>query len=125
MSEPPPSESRAEELFASACACRVRDATASGTPDLATDPLVKGHLVKRLQRIERQLQVIQAMMMDDDYCGNMMTQIAAAHGALRGAGRELIRNHLRYCTAIALRFGTEEARDMLDEVVDMVHKLGR
>jgi DNA-binding FrmR family transcriptional regulator len=124
MSDPPPSESRRDELLAAACACRIRDA--SGTGEVAPmDPLVKGHLLKRLERLERQLREIQTKVMDDDYCANIMTEITSAHGALRGAGRELIRNHLRYCIAIALMFGPREAREMLDDVVDMVHKLGR
>ncbi len=89
------------------------------------DPAVKGHLLRRLQRIERQIREIQMMMMDDDYCGNIMTEIVAAHGALRGTGREVIHNHLRYCTALTMLVGPERAREMLDDVVDMVHKLGR
>jgi DNA-binding FrmR family transcriptional regulator len=124
MSEPPPSESPGEQLLAAACACRIRDAGTDETgPPM--DPKVRGHLVKRLHRIEQQIKAIQAMVMDDDYCGNIMTQIVSAHVALRGSGRELVRNHLRYCTAVTLLAGPEEAREMLDEVVEMVHKLGR
>jgi len=89
------------------------------------DPAVKAHLMRRLQRIERQVRAIQTMLMDDDYCANIMTQIVAAHGALRGAGREVIYNHLRYCTALTMLVGPERARDMLDDVVEMVHRLGR
>ena len=89
------------------------------------DPAVKEHLLRRLQRVERQVRAIQTMMMDDDYCGNIMAQIVAAHAALRGAGREVIYNHLRYCTAVTVLVGPERAREMLDDVVDMVHKLGR
>ena len=125
MSDPPRPASQGERLLARACACRVRDAAADAEPDVAMDPLVKGHLLKRLERIERQIRAIQMMVMDDDYCANIVVQITAAHGALRGAGREVIRNHLRYCTALALIVGPEQTREMLDEVVDMVHRLGR
>jgi DNA-binding FrmR family transcriptional regulator len=125
MNEPSPDEARGERLLARACACRVRDTAGDpeGAPEV--DALVKGHLLMRLQRIERQVRGIQMMLMDDDYCGNVMNEIVAAHGALRGAGREVIRNHLRYCSAINLLLGPEQAAQMLDEVVDMVYRLGR
>ena len=125
MSEPPPSESHGEQLLATACACRIRDAGAGSDTGPEMDPRVRSHLVKRLHRIEQQIRAIQVMVMDDDYCGNIMTQIVSAHVALRGSGREVIRNHLRYCAAITLLAGPEAAREMLDEVVEMVHKLGR
>ena len=89
------------------------------------DPALKRHLLRRLQRIEHQIRAIQTMMMDDDYCANIMAQIGTAHGALRGAGREVIYNHLRYCTALTIMVGPDRAREMLDDVVEMVHKLGR
>ena len=79
----------------------------------------------RLQRLERQIRGIQTMLMDDDYCSNVMTEIAFAHRSLRGAGREVIRNHLRYCMAAVLIIGPEPAGEMLDQVIEMVHRLGR
>ena len=125
MSDPPPSESRREALLAKACACRIRDAADHEPGEAAVDPAVKDRLLKRLRRIERQVREIQTMVMDDDYCGNIMAQIVATHGALRGAGREVIHNHLHYCKALALMVGPAKAREMLDDIVDMVHRLGR
>ena len=125
MSDPPPPASQGEHLLARACACRIRDTAPDAETGLEMDPLVKGHLLKRLERIERQIRAIQMMVMDDDYCANIMVQITAAHGALRGAGREVIRNHLQYCTALTLIRGGAHTREMLDDVVDMVHRLGR
>ena len=124
MSEPPPNP-RGEHLLATACACRIRDAEGHGDTAPAMDPVVKGHLLMRLQRLERQIRGIQTMLMDDDYCAHVMTEIAFAHRALRGAGREVIRNHLRYCMAAVLLVGPEPASEMLDQVVEMVHRLGR
>jgi CsoR family transcriptional regulator, copper-sensing transcriptional repressor len=125
MSEPPGSESRGRELLARACACRVRDADPGIAADLPVDPLVRRHLLARLRRIERQIRELQTMVMDDDYCGNIMNQIDSAHGALRGAGREIIRNHLRYCLGVATLLGPEHASELMDEVIAMVHRLGR
>ena len=125
MSDPPPSEPRREALLAKACACRIRDAADHEEGGATVDPAVKGSLLERLRRIERQIREIQTMVMDDDYCGNIMAQIVATHGALRGTGREVIHNHLRYCRALTPMVGPAKAREMLDDIVDMVHRLGR
>ena len=124
MSDPPP-KTPGERLLATACACRIREAGTPADADPEMDPLVKGHLLMRLQRLERQIRQIQTMLMDDDYCANVMNEIAFAHRSLRGAGREVIRNHLRYCMAAVLMIGPEPASEMLDQVVEMVHRLGR
>jgi DNA-binding FrmR family transcriptional regulator len=42
--------------------------------------------------------------------------------ALRGVGRELMRNHLRHCAATAIRKGGSEADEMYDELLDLVYK---
>jgi DNA-binding FrmR family transcriptional regulator len=44
------------------------------------------------------------------------------HEALRGVGRELMRNHLKHCAAAAIRKSDEDAEAMYDELVDLMHK---
>jgi DNA-binding FrmR family transcriptional regulator len=51
-----------------------------------------------------------------------MVQIASVHEALRAVGRELTRNHLRYCAATAIRASDREAEAMYDELVDLMFK---
>ena len=46
----------------------------------------------------------------------------AVHEALRGVGRELMRNHLKHCAANAIRGGEEQAEVMYDELVEMMYK---
>ena len=47
------------------------------------------------------------------------------HEALRGVGRELMRNHLKHCAATAIRAGDAEAEAMYDELVTMMYTHSR
>ena len=64
----------------------------------------------RLKRIEGQVRGIQKMVEEERYCADVLIQISAVHEALRGVGRELMRNHLKHCASAAMK-GTE-ARPM-------------
>jgi CsoR family transcriptional regulator, copper-sensing transcriptional repressor len=55
----------------------------------------------------------------------VMTQIAAVHEALRGVGREIMRNHLRHCATNAIASGSAQAEAMYDELVDMMYRSAR
>lgn len=81
--------------------------------------------LKRLRRIEGQIRGIQKMVEEERYCADIMTQISSAHEALRAVGRELMRNHLKYCATSAIKSGEEEASAMYDELVDMMYKHSR
>jgi DNA-binding FrmR family transcriptional regulator len=45
--------------------------------------------------------------------------------ALRGASRELMRNHLRHCAADAIRKGPPAAEDIYEELLDLVYRHAR
>lgn len=81
--------------------------------------------LKRLRRIEGQVRGLQKMVEDDRYCADIMTQIASVHEALRGVGRELMRNHLKHCATGAIKAGEPTASAMYDELVDMMYKHSR
>ena len=89
------------------------------------DSPAKTRNVARLKRIEGQVRGIQKMVEEDRYCADILTQISAAHAALRGVGRELMRNHLSHCAAAALRGTDAEAAAMRDEIVDLMEKHSR
>jgi DNA-binding FrmR family transcriptional regulator len=107
---------------AASCGCAVQDA---GRKAVAVDPDAKARNLTRLRRIEGQLRGIQKMVEDDRYCADVMTQISAAHEALRAVSRELMRNHLKHCAASAMRGTPDEADAMYDELVDLMHRHGR
>lgn len=92
---------------------------------VAVDPDIKEKNIKRLRRIEGQVRGLQAMVEEDRYCADIMTQIAAVHSALQSVGREIMRNHLKHCAAQAIRKNKQSADAMYDELIEMMYKLRR
>ncbi|MDQ6690997.1 MAG: metal-sensitive transcriptional regulator [Gemmatimonadota bacterium] len=111
-------------VSAAECGCAVRDAAGSRKA-LAVDPDVKSRNLKRLRRIEGQVRGLQKMIADDRYCADILTQVSSVHEALRGVGRELMRNHLKHCATGAIRAGGRHADDMYDELVDLMYTHSR
>jgi DNA-binding FrmR family transcriptional regulator len=92
---------------------------------IAVDSSAKERNLKRLRRIEGQVRGLQKMVEEERYCAEIMTQISSVHEALRGVGRELMRNHLKHCATSAIRPGPAEAEAMYDELVEMMYKHSR
>jgi DNA-binding FrmR family transcriptional regulator len=107
------------------CGCAVRDAGGGSRTALAVDPDAKSRNVVRLRRIEGQVRGLQKMVDEDRYCADILTQISSVQEALRGVGRELMRNHLKHCATSAIRSGGEEAERMYDEIVGLMDRQGR
>ena len=83
--------------------------------------LDKPALVKRLHRIEGQVRGIEKMVIDDRYCIDILTQIAAVRTALETVGAKILEQHVNHCVADALSSGDEEAahektRELLEAV---------
>lgn len=55
--------------------------------------------VNRLHRIEGQVRGIAAMIEQDRYCIDILTQISAASRALRAVALTLLDEHLQHCLA--------------------------
>ncbi len=111
------------EVHAAACGCGAHDD--ADRKAVAVDPKAKDRNQKRLRRIEGQVRGLQKMVDDDRYCADIMTQIASVHEALRAVGRELMRNHLKYCASSAIRAEGEHAEAMYDELVDLMYRHSR
>jgi DNA-binding FrmR family transcriptional regulator len=105
------------------CGCAAHDA--DGRKAHGVDTVIKDRNLKRLRRIEGQVRGLQKMVEEDRYCADIMTQIASVHEALRGVGRELMRNHLKHCAANAIRADGDAAEAMYDELVDMMYRHAR
>jgi DNA-binding FrmR family transcriptional regulator len=108
---------------ASHCACAT-DTTGSRKP-AGVDPEIKERNLNRLHRIEGQVRGLEKMVREDRYCPEIMVQIASVHEALRSVGRELMRNHLRHCVSQSVRKGGAESQQVLDELLDLIHKTSR
>jgi DNA-binding FrmR family transcriptional regulator len=107
------------------CGCAVRDASTGSRKAVGVDPEVKSRNLKRLRRIEGQVRGLQKMVDEDRYCADILTQISSVQEALRGVGRELIRNHLKHCATGAIRTGGDQADLMYDEIVDLMYTHSR
>ena len=103
----------------------ARNDPAAGRKAVGVDPEIKSRNLTRLRRIEGQVRGLQKMVEEERYCADIMTQISSAHEALRAVGRELMRNHLRYCAAGAVRAGGDQAEEMYDELVEMMYRAAR
>ena len=98
--------------------CAITD----GRKTVAVDPESKALNLKRLRRVEGQIRGIQKMVEADRYCADVLTQIGAVQEALRAVGRELLRHHLRHCSAEAFRAGGEQARAASDELIELMYR---
>jgi DNA-binding FrmR family transcriptional regulator len=78
-------------------------------------------LLDRLNRIEGQVCGIRKMVGDDRSCMEVLKQIAAVSGAIRGVGMLVLEDHLKGCVSDALR-GNKENEALIDEVVTVFNK---
>ena len=69
---------------------------------------------------------LQKMVEEDRYCPDMLTQVSSVQEALRGVGRELMRNHLKHCATEAIRSGDpERAEAMYKELMELMYRMQR
>ncbi len=77
----------------------------------------------RLRRIEGQVRGLLRMIDEDEYCIDILTQIASVNRALQGVGLGLLDGHLRHCVrdATGPDQGMRETR--ITEAVQAVERL--
>ena len=80
----------------------------------------KKDLVTRLNRIEVQVRGVKAMVEDDRYCVDIVTQVSAIQSALNSFNKELLARHIKTCVSEDIKEGNEEA---VDELCDLLKKL--
>lgn len=77
-------------------------------------------LENRLNRIIGQLGGIKKMVGDNRYCGDILTQLAAAESALQSLGYLVLGEHLETCVRERVRDGDGE---VMKEALDLIKKL--
>jgi DNA-binding FrmR family transcriptional regulator len=77
----------------------------------------------RLRRIEGQVRGLQRMIEDDEYCIDILTQIASVSKALQGVGLGLLDEHLRHCVRHAAEADGAEGDAKVHEAVAAVERL--
>jgi CsoR family transcriptional regulator, copper-sensing transcriptional repressor len=125
MSEKTKTRSKVSVGVGVECGCAVRDASTGSRKAAEVDAEIKTRNLTRLRRIEGQIRGLQKMVGEDRYCADILTQISSVHEALRGVGRELMRNHLKHCATGAIRTGGREAEQMYEELVDLMYTHSR
>ncbi|MGH9184033.1 MAG: metal-sensitive transcriptional regulator [Acidimicrobiales bacterium] len=80
------------------------------------DPTHRANLLRRLRTARGHLDGVIRMVEDDTYCIDVMKQLSAVEGALQGASRLVLGNHLRTCVADAMQEGRVEA--VVDELME-------
>jgi CsoR family transcriptional regulator, copper-sensing transcriptional repressor len=81
--------------------------------------------LKRLRRIEGQVRGLQRMVEEDQYCVDILTQIASVTKALQSVGLGLLDEHFRHCVREASEADREEGDAKVHEAVEAVARLLR
>ena len=82
-------------------------------------PELKADVTRRINRAVGQLNGIRAMVEEDRYCGDVLTQLAAVESAVKAISREVMRDHLETCVVERSQSGDTE---VTDEVMDLFRK---
>jgi len=81
--------------------------------------------LKRLRRIEGQVRGIARMVEQEQYCIDVLTQVAAATKALQAVAIGLLDEHLEHCVVNAVAAGGPERDAKLREASDAIARLVR
>ena len=85
----------------------------------------KDAVLRRLRRIEGQIRGLQRMVDEDNYCIDILTQIAAATKALEAVALSLLEGHLHHCVQEAIAKGGPDADIKITEAAAAVRRLVR
>ncbi|NOJ60926.1 metal-sensitive transcriptional regulator [Arthrobacter sp. 260] len=78
----------------------------------------KAAYLRRLKRIEGQVRGIARMVDEDQYCIDILTQVAAVNSAMHAVSLGLLENHLQHCVvAAAHEAGTSGSSVAIDAKV--------
>ncbi len=112
----------------------IPHADEDGTDRPHEQPAVHGYiaegskeaLVKRMRRIQGQARGIEKMIVEERYCIDILTQIAAIDTALEAVAFKILEDHVNHCVARALASGDEvAAAGKAKELLDAVHRFTR
>lgn len=77
-------------------------------------------LKNRISRIIGQLNGIGKMLDDNRYCGDILTQIAAAESALKSVGYIILEEHMKTCVVEQVQNGNNK---VMEEAMELIKKL--
>ncbi len=80
---------------------------------------------RRLARIEGQVRGLSKMIEEDQYCIDVLTQLASVSKALQGVGLGLLDQHVRHCVREAAEADPAEGDALVTEAVQAIERLLR
>lgn len=96
------------------CCCKHKD-----TP---RDDEFQADLRKRLNRAIGQLNGVKAMLDENRYCGDVLTQLAAAERAINKVSQLILSDHMHTCVIEQVRQGNDE---IIDEALALISRFQR
>ena len=85
----------------------------------------KDDYLSRLRRIEGQARGLPRLVEDEQYCIDILTQVAAMTKALQSVALGLLEEHLSHCVVSAAQAGGPEADEKVREAADAIARLVR
>lgn len=82
----------------------------------------KGSPLHRLQIARGHLDKVIRMVVNDDYCIDVLTQSQAVQAALREVDALVLENHLQHCVVDAVKGSPDEKNNAIAEVVKIFRK---
>ncbi len=92
---------------------------------MKTIPNVTTHKenLHRIARIAGQVQGVQRMVEQEEYCIDIITQIQAVRSALRSLELQILNKHMRHCVQNAFATGaTDAAAEKMDELLRILKR---
>lgn len=83
---------------------------------------VKQSLLNRLNRLEGQVRGVKNMLENNEYCDDILTQVAAIKSALDAFSLTLFEDHMRNCVVRDIQAKDPE---IVDEVLTTIKRLSR
>jgi CsoR family transcriptional regulator, copper-sensing transcriptional repressor len=80
----------------------------------------KSDVIARLKKAEGQVRGLQRMVERDEYCIDILTQIAAVNNALKKTAIALLDDHIRHCI---VESHAGESTDMIAEATAAIERL--
>ncbi len=82
----------------------------------------KHKIQAQLLRIEGQVRGVQAMVKDDQYCVDVLTQLSAIVAATRSVGLAVLDSHIRGCVVGTCPHGHHDQEDPLAELSSAIER---
>lgn len=85
----------------------------------------KTRILNRLKRMEGQVRGVHNMVEGDQYCIDVLTQIAAIMSAARGVGMLVLEDHIRGCVMGTCGHAHDDQEAMLAELTQAIERFTR